>query len=38
MMLQATENFVISVAQHDSAQGETHDEERERLQAIKVAQ
>jgi hypothetical protein len=29
---------VISVADHDCAEGEAHDEEREGLQAVEVAQ
>lgn len=36
VMLQSTENFVVSVADHDGAEGEAHDEKRKRLQAIEV--
>jgi hypothetical protein len=28
---------VVSVVEHDSAQGEAHDEQREGLQAVEVA-
>jgi hypothetical protein len=38
VMVKSAENLVISVANHDGAQSETHDEQSERLQAIKVAQ
>jgi hypothetical protein len=38
MLLQPPENLMVSVADHYGAQGESHDEERERLQAIEVAQ
>ncbi len=31
MLLKSTENLVISVTDHDGAQGETHDKKRERL-------
>lgn len=38
VVVKSAENFVISVADHDGAQGETHYEKSERLQAIEVAQ
>jgi hypothetical protein len=38
VVMKAAENLLISVADHDSAKGEAHDEKRERLQAIQVAQ
>ena len=38
MVVKSAENFVVSVIEHDGAQGEAHDEEREGLQAIEVAQ
>jgi hypothetical protein len=38
VVMKAAENLLISVAYHDSAKGEAHDEKREGLQAIKVAQ
>jgi hypothetical protein len=38
MVVKAAENFVVSVVDEYGAQGEAHDEERERLQAIEVAQ
>ncbi len=37
VMVKAAENFVISVADHDGADGETHDEKCQRLQTIEVA-
>ncbi len=38
VVVKSAENLVISMADHDGAESEAHDEERERLQAIKVAQ
>ena len=38
MVVKSAEDFVISVADHDRAEGEAHDEEREGLQAVEVAQ
>ncbi len=38
VMVESSENLLISVTNHDSAKGQTHDEERKRLQTIKVAQ
>jgi hypothetical protein len=38
MVVESAEDFVISVADHDGAEGEAHDEEREGLQAVEVAQ
>jgi hypothetical protein len=38
MVMKSAENLLISMANHDGAEGETHDEEREGLQAIEVAQ
>jgi hypothetical protein len=37
MVLQSSENLVVSVAEHDGTEGQAHDEERERLQAVEVA-
>ena len=37
VVLESAENFMVSVAEHDSAEGEAHDEKREGLQAIEVA-
>jgi hypothetical protein len=37
MVLQSSENFVVSVAEHDGTEGEAQDEKRERLQAVEVA-
>jgi len=38
VMVESSENLLISVTDHDSAKGQAHDEERKRLQTIKVAQ
>jgi len=38
VMVESSENLLISVTDHDGAKGQAHDEERERLQTIKVAQ
>ena len=38
VVMKAAEDLLISVADHDSAKGEAHDEKREGLQAIQVAQ
>ncbi len=38
VVVKSAENLVVSVDDHDSAKGEAHNEERERLQAIEVAQ
>ena len=38
VMVESAEDFLISVAYYDGAEGEAHDEEREGLQAVKVAQ
>jgi hypothetical protein len=38
MLLQSAENLVVSVANHYGTQGESHDEQCERLQPIEVAQ
>ncbi len=38
MVVEAAEDFVISVVYYDGAKGEAHNEEREGLQAVKVAQ
>jgi hypothetical protein len=34
MVLESAENFLVSVAEHDCAESEAHDEEAERLQAV----
>ena len=38
VVVKSAEDFLISVADHDGAQGETHDEQCQRLQTIEVAQ
>jgi hypothetical protein len=38
VMVKASEDLVISMAKHDGAQGEAHDEKREGLQTIEVVQ
>ena len=38
MVVKTTEDFGVSVADHDGAQSQAHDEECERLQAIEIAQ
>ena len=38
MVVKAAENFMVSVADHDGAQGKAHDKEGQGLQAIEVAQ
>lgn len=38
MVVKSAENLVVSVVEHDGAQGEAHDEECEGLQAVEVAQ
>jgi hypothetical protein len=38
MVVQAAENLLVSVTEHDSAQSEAHDKEGEGLQAIEVVQ
>jgi hypothetical protein len=38
VMVKASEDFVISVAKHNGAQGKAHDKEGEGLQAIEVVQ
>ena len=38
VVVKAAENLLISVADHDSAKGEAHNEKREGLQSIEVAQ
>jgi hypothetical protein len=38
VVVKSAEDLVVSVADHDSAKSEAHDEEREGLQAIEVAQ
>jgi len=38
VVMQAAENFVIAVDDHDRAQGKTHDKKRKWLQAFRVAQ
>jgi hypothetical protein len=38
VMMKTAEDLLISVADHDRAQGEAHDKQREGLQAIGVAQ
>ena len=38
VVVESAENFVVSVDKHDGAESETHDKEREGLQAIEVAQ
>jgi hypothetical protein len=38
MVVEAAENFVVSVIGHDSAKSQTHDEKREGLQTIEKAQ
>jgi hypothetical protein len=38
VVVESAENLVVSVDKHDGAESETHDEEREGLQAIEVAQ
>jgi hypothetical protein len=37
VVVKATENLVVTVDEHDGTQGETHEKEREGLQAIEVA-
>jgi len=37
VVVESAENFVVSVEEHDEAQGEAHDEEGEGLQAVEVA-
>jgi hypothetical protein len=37
MVLKSAENFVVSVAEHNSAESEAHGEKREGLQPIEVA-
>jgi hypothetical protein len=36
-MVETAENLMISVVEHDRAQREAHNEEREGLQAVQVA-
>ncbi len=38
VVVESAEDFVVAVAKHNNAQDEAHDEEREGLQAIKIAQ
>ena len=38
VMMQAAENFMVSVVDDDGTEHETHNEERQGLQAIEVAQ
>ncbi len=38
MMVQSTKNLLRSVGDHDGAQGQAHDDQGNRLQAIKIAQ
>jgi len=38
VVVKSAEDLEITVAKHDGAQGEAHDEESEGLQAIKIAQ
>ncbi len=38
MVVKSAEDLVVSVVEHDGAQGEAHDEECEGLQAVEVAQ
>jgi hypothetical protein len=38
MMVQASKNFVIAVSHHDGAQGQAHEQKRERLQAVEIVQ
>jgi hypothetical protein len=38
MVMQSAKNLVISMADHDGAESEAHDEKRERLQTIEDAQ
>jgi hypothetical protein len=38
MVVESAENLVEAVDSHDGAEGDTHDKEREGLQAIEVAQ
>jgi hypothetical protein len=38
MVMKSAEDLLISMANHDGAEGKTHDEEREGLQTIEVAQ
>jgi len=38
MMMKAAENLLVSVADHDRAECETHNQKREGLQTIEVAQ
>jgi hypothetical protein len=38
VVVKSAEKVVISVAEHDSAQGEAHDKKRQGLQAVEVAQ
>ncbi len=38
MVVKSAENLVVSVVEHDGAQGEAHDKECEGLQAVEVAQ
>jgi len=38
VVVKSSENLLISVTDHDSAQSKAHDKERKRLQTIEVAQ
>jgi hypothetical protein len=38
VVVESAENFVVSMDEHDGAQGEAHDEECEGLQSVEVAQ
>ena len=38
VVVKSSENFLVPVADHDGAQGKTHDQQSQGLQAIKVAQ
>ena len=38
VVVQASKNFVITVSDHDGAQGQAHDQKSKRLQAIEIAQ
>jgi hypothetical protein len=38
MVVESAENFMVSVHEHDSAQGEAHDQQCKGLQTVEIAQ
>jgi hypothetical protein len=38
VVMQASENFVVAMHDHNGAEGETHEKKRKWLQAFRVAQ